>query len=109
MTVAIKPVTEESTKETVKPLCRECRAESGEPVVTTSCFFARNHGCNGHPAFPAPSLEGRAAPSVLVLGETIGKTRTPCAARTRWVAPSRLTEYFRACQGRPDRRENGWE
>jgi hypothetical protein len=31
-TVAIKPVTGESAKETVKPLRRECRRESGEPV-----------------------------------------------------------------------------
>ena len=51
-----------STKETVKPLRRECRCEAGEPVVLPRAFFARNHGCIGHPAFPASSLEGRAAP-----------------------------------------------
>src|SRR5438477_6312297 len=34
------PVTGESTEETVKPLRRECRVESGEPVVTMLvCFF----------------------------------------------------------------------
>src|SRR6266571_6709642 len=43
----------------LKPLRGECRAESGEPVVTTLvCFvFYRTRGCGciGHPAFPAPS------------------------------------------------------
>ena len=47
--------------------------ESGEPVVTTSCFFARNHGCIEHPAFPAPSLEGRMRPLFLKGGTSIAK------------------------------------
>ena len=42
-----------------KPLRREGRDVSGEPVVTNSCAFyfrTRGCGCLGHPAFPAPSV-----------------------------------------------------
>src|SRR6266516_2288834 len=47
----------------LKPLRGECRAKSGEPVVTTLVCFVlfrtRGCGCIGHPAFPAPShVEG---------------------------------------------------
>ena len=65
-TVAKQPVTGESTKETVKPLRREGRTASAEPVC--SCAFSlcaactRDRGCSVHPAFPAPSLEGRVRP-----------------------------------------------
>jgi hypothetical protein len=45
---------------TVKPSRRECRFESGEPVVTTLvCLLficMRGCGCTWHPAFPAPSF-----------------------------------------------------
>ena len=53
------PVTGESTKETVKPLRREGRIASAEPVC--SCAFlrctvcTRDRGCSAHPVFPAPS------------------------------------------------------
>jgi hypothetical protein len=62
MMVTIKPVTKESTKETVKPLRREGRTASAEPVcscasLSTPC--TRDRGCSAHPVFPAPSLEGR--------------------------------------------------
>src|SRR6266436_7221864 len=54
-----KPITGESTKETVKPLRGECRVISGVTVVTTLVCFVlfrtRGCGCIGHPAFPAPS------------------------------------------------------
>jgi hypothetical protein len=46
----------------LKPLRRECRLVSGEPVVTNSCAFSfrtRGCGCIGHPAFPAPSFLSR--------------------------------------------------
>ncbi len=52
------PVTGKSAKETVKPLRRECRVISAEPVVSNSCAFyfcTRGRGCGQHPAFPAPS------------------------------------------------------
>jgi hypothetical protein len=42
-----------------KPLRREGRDVSGEPVVTNSCAFyfcTRGCGCIGHPVFPAPSF-----------------------------------------------------
>src|ERR1700754_1237850 len=47
----------------LKPLRRECRS-FGLPVVTNSCVFHFTHEAAGaaeRPAFPAPSLEGRAA------------------------------------------------
>jgi hypothetical protein len=56
----------------LKPLRRECRGCSGEPVVyLLACFtfYTRGRGCNGHPAFPAPSLEGRPRP--LLFGRKI--------------------------------------
>src|ERR1700754_2170589 len=39
---------------------------SGVPVVTTVCTLLSHTGCgcHEHPAFPAPSLEGRVAPSL---------------------------------------------
>jgi hypothetical protein len=47
----------------LKPLRGEGRTDPVGPVVTNSCAFSirtRGCGCNGHPAFPAPSvLEGR--------------------------------------------------
>jgi hypothetical protein len=77
-------------------LCRECRAESGKPVVTTSCFFARNHGCIGHPAFPAPSPEGRLRPLYLLRRETIAKLGRVRVARTR----SYRSSHQRHCEPR---------
>src|SRR3984893_19526758 len=50
--------TGESTKEAVKTIACGNAGRSGEPVVTNSCAFfhcTRGCGCNGHPAFPAPS------------------------------------------------------
>jgi len=79
------PVAGESTKETVKPSRRECRLR---PVNLWHHpgIFCPNHGCIGHPAFPAPSFEGRAAPSfegrrALSLRGVTCKTRAKCAAR----------------------------
>jgi hypothetical protein len=46
----------------LKPLRGECRLNPSVPVVTTlvrSLFRARGCGCNGHPAFPAPSIFSR--------------------------------------------------
>jgi hypothetical protein len=41
----------------LKPLRREGRRCSGSPVVLPPCFLLHGaHGCNQHPAFPAPSL-----------------------------------------------------
>ncbi len=46
----------ESTEQPLKPLCREGRRCSGSPVVLPPCFLLHGaHGCNRHPAFPAPS------------------------------------------------------
>src|ERR1700686_3865111 len=43
----------------VKPLRRECRSASAEPVCSCAFSFAqlctRDRGCSAHPAFPAPS------------------------------------------------------
>ena len=40
---------------------RESRSDPVDPVVLPRAFFARTHGCDRHPAFPAPSAfeEGR--------------------------------------------------
>jgi hypothetical protein len=39
-----------------KPSRRESRRCSGSPVVLPPCFLLHGaHGCNRHPAFPAPS------------------------------------------------------
>ena len=44
-------------------------------MATTPVFFTRDHGCIGHPAFPAPSLiEGQ---------RFLPPTRARCAARRR--------------------------
>src|ERR1700686_2221391 len=48
----------------VKPLRRECRSASAEPVCSCAFFLAqlctRDRGCSAHPAFPAPSsFEGQ--------------------------------------------------
>src|ERR1700692_982725 len=62
MTVTRKPITGESTKETVKTIAQGRPGVSGEPVVTTLVCFVlfctRGCGCGGHPAFPAPSVLG---------------------------------------------------
>jgi hypothetical protein len=68
MTVTKKPITGESTKETVKTTvcgnagCSRCTCGGYTRVPPT--FYTRGCGCSGHPAFPAPSLEGRPAPSL---------------------------------------------
>jgi len=76
----------------LKPLRRECRG-SGEPVVTNSRVFhtTRGRGCNGHPALPAPSLEGRAAPSILRRRRLHSKLAPLYAARSR--AHTRMESY----------------
>ena len=65
---------------TVKPSRRECRFESGEPVVTTLvCLLficMRGCGCTWHPAFPAPSI-------YLGAREIPGKARAHGVARSR--------------------------
>src|SRR5215831_7937018 len=70
------PVTGKSTKETVTPSRRESRNAPVEPVVLPPCFLLHGtHGCNQHPAFPAPSLQYG--------GETKHKARAQRVARMR--------------------------
>src|SRR5215510_8509502 len=70
------PVTGKSTKEPVTPSRRESRTAPVEPVVLPPCFLLHGtHGCNQHPAFPAPSIFEE--------GGTRRKARTQRAARTR--------------------------
>jgi len=60
----------------LKPLRRERRVISGEPVVTPCAFFLHTgHGCIGHPALPAPSDFHE--------GKVTSTTRANDAARTR--------------------------
>jgi hypothetical protein len=61
---------------------RESRIDPVEPVVLPRAFFARTHGCDRHPAFPAPSHEGSTVPSVFC-GRTTFITRAHCAAGPR--------------------------
>jgi hypothetical protein len=62
-----------------KPLRRECRIASAEPVCSCACFFVhvctRDRGCSVHPVFPAPS--------VWRVKEISGKARAKRAARSR--------------------------
>jgi hypothetical protein len=74
MTVTIKPVTGESTKETVKPLRGESRMIRLNLWSYLRAFFARTHGCDRHPAFPAPSVERE---------QTFGQTSGALASRER--------------------------
>jgi hypothetical protein len=69
----------------LKPLRREGRTDPPTPVVTSVCFhfLHTDRGCSGHPAFPAPSLEGRVAPSCFRADEFSFLARAHCAARTR--------------------------
>jgi hypothetical protein len=59
--VTTKPVTGESTKETVKTIARGMPDVSGVTVVTNACaFYHYTRGCGRaeRPAFPAPLSEG---------------------------------------------------
>src|ERR1700761_1864420 len=61
------PVTRKNTKETVAPSRAGMPGDSGATVVTNAratTLTTRGCGCIGHPAFPTPSLEGRATPSI---------------------------------------------
>jgi hypothetical protein len=58
MTVTRKPITGESTKETVKTIAQGMPGDSGVTVVTMLvCFLLCTRGCGRgvRPAFPAPS------------------------------------------------------
>src|ERR1700744_1243608 len=86
-TVAIKPVAGESTKETVKPLSREGRTASAEPVC--SCAFSFVHlphetaGAARTRSSPRPLL--RVGCALFDFGaERNGKPRTkPCREKER--------------------------
>src|ERR1019366_5434002 len=59
------PVTGESTKETVNTIACGNAGCPGATVVTNACVllpYTRGCGCNGHPAFPTPSLGGSFRP-----------------------------------------------
>jgi hypothetical protein len=56
----------------------------------------RDRGCGAHPVFPAPSDFG---------GKVSFKTPGASRREIAHLCQSRLTEYFHACQGRPDRPE----
>src|SRR5437667_12726237 len=69
-------VTGKSTKETVKTIAQGRPDDPPVPVVLPRAFLLHaDHGCGGHPAFPAPSsdFEGGSLPS----------TRTFRAARMK--------------------------
>jgi hypothetical protein len=53
--VANKPGHQGELEVSRKTIAQGMPVETGEPVATTSCIFCTNHGCIGHPAFPAPS------------------------------------------------------
>src|SRR5580692_10870585 len=75
----------------LKPLRREGRLDPPTPVVTSVCFqFSHtDRGCSGHPAFPAPSFEGRAAPSFVGGWICAGKARAYFVARMMMLELSR--------------------
>jgi hypothetical protein len=81
-----KPVTGESTKETVKTIARGMPDVSGVTVVTNACAFyqcARGCGRAERPAFPAPFLKGRPAPFVFKGPNEQAKPRAKQAARSQ--------------------------
>ena len=90
-------VTGESTKETVKPLRRECRVYSGVTVVTTLVCFVlfrtRGCGCIGHPAFPAPSVDRGTN------GSCMTRTHRAARLRSRISNPSCLRNGFAVIAG----------
>jgi hypothetical protein len=59
MTGANKPVPGKSTKETVKTIAQGMPVDAVYPWLLTPVLFCctGGHGCNAHPAFPAPSVE----------------------------------------------------
>src|SRR6266852_1778724 len=63
MTVAKEPGHRGARKKPLKPLRAGTPGDSGVLVVTrvrsTTTKCTRGRGCNGHPAFPTPSLGGR--------------------------------------------------
>ena len=80
-----KPVTEESTKETVKTIARGMPDVSGVTVVTNACAYyqcARGCGRAERPAFPAPFVfRGRneqAIPSRKSCSEIAGVCEESC-------------------------------
>src|SRR5262245_51022993 len=88
------PVTGKSTKETVTPSRRESRTAPVEPVVLPPCFLLHGtHGCNQHPAFPAPSIFEE--------GETRRKARALRAARMRTHILSHTLSSCPAKAGHP--------
>jgi hypothetical protein len=52
-------VTGESTKETVKTIAQGMPVDAVYPWLLTPVLFCctGGHGCNAHPAFPAPSFD----------------------------------------------------
>ena len=60
-TVTTKPGHRGEHEVSRKTIAQGMPVETGEPVEDYRILCG--HGCIGHPAFPAPSLEGRAAPS----------------------------------------------
>jgi hypothetical protein len=61
MTGAKKPVPGKSTKETVKTIVQGMPVDAVYPwlLLTPVLFYCTGgHGCNAHPAFPAPSFSG---------------------------------------------------
>src|SRR5258705_11055790 len=63
-TVAKEPDRRGARRKPLKPLRAGTSGDSGVLVVTrvrsTTTKCTRDRGCNGHPAFPTPSLGGRA-------------------------------------------------
>jgi hypothetical protein len=56
-TVAKEPGHRGEREVSRKPLRRESRRDPVEPVVLPPCFLLHGtHGCDRHPAFPAPSV-----------------------------------------------------
>ena len=71
------------TKETVKPLRRECRARSGEPVVTTSCIFCTKPWVHRAPGIPC-ALYSFGANEFAKLGRIVSREREAISFRRPW-------------------------
>jgi len=100
--VATKPGHQGEREGIRKSIAQGMPVEPGKPVATTRCIFCTNHGCIGHPAFPAPSVLRVALRPLTFWGERNCKTSDKVCRENATPYPAviarldRASEYSRA-------------